>query len=373
MNWPPPRKEYIKQQQALHGRKIFGVFPAVYPKELLWALNILPVEIWDPPLVAVNAGAHLQPTICSVVRQGLELILQGKCDDLDGFLFPHTCDSLQNLASIVNDCLNDNKPCYFFYPPRALSREISQKYFLDQLRDLAKTLEAQLGPLYPDELRKRVAQGQEIAERINRIYELRARGELDVSNTDFYRALRSGEYLFPDDYEKLLDTLVQQTGQEIDGSLCVILSGVLPNPPEILTLLDDQNVRIAEDDLLNCARRLRFAAAQDQDPFKALATQYFSLPPCSTRNSPIQERLEDILSKIDTTGARGVIFYVVKFCEPELFDIPQLTAELKKRGLKTLEIDVELGRGLSGQLTTRVEAFIEMIRNKGKAASMAAT
>ena len=68
-----------------------------------------------------------------------------------------------------------------------------------------------------------------------------------------------------------------------------------------------------------------------------------------------------------------MIIYVVKFCEPELFDIPQLTAELKKRGLKTLEIDVELGRGLSGQLTTRVEAFIEMIRNKGKAASMAAT
>ena len=165
----------------------------------------------------------------------------------------------------------------------------------------------------------------------------------------------------------------QQTGQIQDGSPRVILSGVLPNPSEILTLFDNQNIRIAEDDLLNCSRRLRFVAAQDQDPFMALAVQYFSLPPCSTRNSPIRERLEDILSKIATTGARGVIFYVVKFCEPELFDIPLLTAELKNRGFKTLEIDVELGRDLSGQLSTRVEAFVEILKTIGKAASIDAT
>jgi benzoyl-CoA reductase/2-hydroxyglutaryl-CoA dehydratase subunit BcrC/BadD/HgdB len=44
-----------------------------------------------------------------------------------------------------------------------------------------------------------------------------------------------------------------------------------------------------------------------------------------------------------------------------LFDIPLLTAALKKRGVKTLVIDVELGRHLSGQLETRLEAFIEML------------
>ncbi len=92
-----------------------------------------------------------------------------------------------------------------------------------------------------------------------------------------------------------------------------------------------------------------------------MAETYFAMPPCTTKGSSIEERLEFLLGKIKVSGARGVIFYMVKFCEPELFDVPQLVKELKKRGLATLVIDSELNQGLSGQLNTRVEAFVEMI------------
>ena len=112
------RSAYLHRQKQM-GRRLFGVFPAQYPREIFWAMNIVPVEIWDPPMVTANANAHLQPYICSVVRSGLELILQDKTRILDGFLFPHTCDSIQNLASIVNDYLGIEIPCYFFYHPKA--------------------------------------------------------------------------------------------------------------------------------------------------------------------------------------------------------------------------------------------------------------
>jgi benzoyl-CoA reductase/2-hydroxyglutaryl-CoA dehydratase subunit BcrC/BadD/HgdB len=56
-----------------------------------------------------------------------------------------------------------------------------------------------------------------------------------------------------------------------------------------------------------------------------------------------------------------VIFYTVKFCEPELFDIPLLVEGLKARGIPSLTLDVEVNQGLSGQVGTRVEAFVEMI------------
>jgi benzoyl-CoA reductase/2-hydroxyglutaryl-CoA dehydratase subunit BcrC/BadD/HgdB len=137
---------------------------------------------------------------------------------------------------------------------------------------------------------------------------------------------------------------------------------VLPNPPEILTLLDDLGVRVADDDLLSCSRRLLMPPSQAEDPFEALAEAYFNMPPCTTKDSPVSERLDYLLEKMDHTGAKGVIFYMVKFCEPELFDIPQLVEELKKRGFLALVIDTELHQGLSGQLKTRVEAFVEMIR-----------
>lgn len=48
----------------------------------------------------------------------------------------------------------------------------------------------------------------------------------------------------------------------------MILSGVLPNPKEILTLLDELGVRIAHDNLLNCSRRLLVPPGKADDPFE---------------------------------------------------------------------------------------------------------
>lgn len=358
---PRPRKEYIREQKEKYGRSLFGVFPAQYPKEIFWAMNALPVEIWDPPLEISRANAHLQPYICSVVRLGLELILQGHCDDVDGFLFPHTCDSIQNLASIVNDYLRLKKPCHFFYHPKAPYRLSSRNYYLKQLKDLASGLEKQLGPLNLDELRRRVGDSRQISSSIKELYDLRAEGRLRSSNQEFYQVLRQGEFLHPDDFLSLVAQFAATSQGEGKKGPVVILSGVLPSPPDLLSLLDELGVRIGDDDLLNCSRRLLMRPSDKADPFEALADGYFAMPPCSTRNSPVEERLKHLLRQAQRCGAKGVVFFTVKFCEPELFDIPQLVEELKSQGLAMLVMDTELNQGVSGQMRTRVEAFVEMI------------
>ncbi|MCJ7594583.1 MAG: 2-hydroxyacyl-CoA dehydratase family protein [Desulfobacterales bacterium] len=355
------RKEYLKRQKEDHARSLFGVFPAQYPKEILWAMNALPVEIWDPPLEINQANAHLQPSICSVVRSGLELVLQGHCDGLDGFLFPHTCDSIQNLASIVHDFLGLGKPCYFFYHPKAPYRESARIYYREQLKGLVGELERQLGPLDPVELKRRLVQGQQLAFLVQGLYEWRAKGQLAASNSEFYRVIRQGEYLHPDDFIPLLEEFLHASRGAAPSGPAIVLSGVLPNPPEILTLLDQLGVRIAEDDLLACGRRLLVPRREAEDPFEALTESYMAMPPCSTKDSPIQDRLDSLLEKVKRSAAKGVIFNVVKFCEPELFDLPLLGEALKSRGLATLVIDSEVNQGLSGQMGTRIEAFVEMI------------
>ncbi len=324
-------------------------------------MNALPVEIWDPPLEVKHANTHLQPYICSVVRLGLELILQGKTGMLDGFLFPHTCDSIQNLASIVNDYLSLDKPCYFFYHPKAPYNESSRRYYYRQLGHLTAQLEKQLGPMDRSELKRRVGQGRQVGALFRRLYELRAKGELHISNAEFYQMIRRCEYLHPDDLIDELETFLATKKGVANGEPAVILSGVLPNPAEILGHLDHLGVRVANDDLLNGSRRLLVSPGDDDDPFEALTNGYFSMPPCTTKNSPVEERADYLLDMIEKSSARGVIFSIVKFCEPELFDVPQLLLELKKIKIPTLVLDVELHQGLSGQTATRVEAFVEMI------------
>jgi len=354
------RSAYLRRQKQM-GRRLFGVFPAQYPREIFWAMNTVPVEIWDPPLETANANAHLQPYICSVVRSGLELILQEKTRMLDGFLFPHTCDSIQNLASIVNDYLGLEIPCTFFYHPKAPFGKGSRDYYLSQLKILTGELEKHFGPMDPDELKRRVEQGLDMQKRLADAYELRRKGELAVSNTSFYRNVRLAEYLHPDDFVSGFETFLAVSKGENPKGPAIILSGILPHP-EILRLLDQQGVRVVDDDLLNCNRRMPLTLGRAQDPYEILVENYFAMPPCPTRGSSIQERLDFMTDKVRKSGAQGIIFCGIKFCEPEWFDVPQMVAAAKDAGLKILLLDLEVGQPLSGQLSTRVEAFVEMLR-----------
>lgn len=359
--FPSTRREYIQRQKEVYDRRVWGVFPARYPRELLWAMNVLPVEIWDPPVEIVNANAHLQPYICSVVKAGLELILQGKCDQVDGFFFPHTCDSIQNLASIVHDYLGLGKPCYFFYHPKGPYSDAAREHYLNQLQELARRLERQGLPLDGKELKYRVSQGREVASLLHEIYVKRASGKINASNEEFYRVLRQGEFLHPDDYTNILEEFLDaRKGPSTQGPR-VILTGILPSPPGVLRLLDELGVQVVDDDFMALSRRFHPPLETSLDPFQSLADSYFAMPPCSTKNSSIKDRLDHIVGKVKRSGAKGVIFYLIKFCEPELFDVPQLVDGLKREGLSTLVIDSELNEPQSGQLATRVEAFIEMM------------
>lgn len=356
----PSRHDYLTQQKEL-GRRVLGIFPAQYPKEILWAHDIAPMEIWDPPLPPGAAPAHLQAYICSVVRQGLELVLAGGAARLDGLLLPHTCDSLQNLASLLNDYLELPAPVLFFYHPKAPFRESAREYYLQQLKILDEKLAARFGPRAEGSLAQAVAWGQRIAELAGRAYGLRAEGRLTATAEEFYRVLRAGEFLHPTDFIPLLERFLDAFQGQAPAGPVVLLSGVLPNPKELLTLLDGQGARVGHDDFLILSRRLLFPPSPAADPWQALGEQYFSLPPCSTRGSSVDERLAWLEGLAQTSGTGGVIFYVVKFCEPELFDVPPLIAGLKKQGLATLSLEVELNQGFSGQLATRVEAFLEML------------
>ncbi len=357
------RKQYLSVQKNEAGRRLMAVFPAQYPREILWAMNILPAEVWDPPLEVTSASAHLQTYICSVVKLGLELILSGRTDGLvDGYLFPHTCDSIQNMAAVVNDYVGLTKPVFFFYHPKAPYREASRVYYRAQLLKLAEELGAAFGPLDEAALAQRVAQSQDLAALIARIYARQAAGTLGLSNVELYAALRRGEYLWPDDFQAELTALADRPEAEADGRPAVIVSGVLPNPASLLSILDDLGVRVGGDDFIGGSRRLLTRPSSAVDPFDALTEMYFSLPPCSTKNSPLAQRAEYILGLCREAGASGVIFYEVKFCETELFDVPNLVEEMKAAGLPTLVLDTEVNEAETGRMRTRIEAFVEMLK-----------
>jgi len=357
----PSRRVYALEQKS-RGRKVAAVFPARYPAELLWAREVCPVEVWDPPAGGQAAQAHLQANVCSVVQRGLSLWLSGGTEVADFLLFSHTCDSLQNLSTLVPHLLGEKRPCLFFYPPKGRRDDLAERYLVDHLAGLSERLDEAAGRAGEGALERAVAWGEARGRALNDLYDARAAGGLAASNEDFYASVRACEYLWPEEAVQRLEAFRRERSGPSPPGVPLVFSGVLPQPAGLLARLDGLGVRIVEDDFLACGRRfVRGALPPAGEVLSTVARRLLALPPCSTAGSPVSDRLDFLARLAGRSSARGVVFLSLKFCEPELFDVPALAEGLRSRGVPCLVLEVEMGGEVPAQTLTRIEAFLETL------------
>jgi benzoyl-CoA reductase/2-hydroxyglutaryl-CoA dehydratase subunit BcrC/BadD/HgdB len=355
----PSRTIALHDYQKLGG-SIAAVFPIHYPREFLRAFNYLPVEVWGPPKVTGSSGeSHLQPYICSIVRNSLSFIQSGNLDIVDLLLVPHACDSLQGLGSLLLDFVPPRQPVLTLYLPRG--RRVSDVAFLtNELHMIYNRLQTITGHSpSKSELMASIRLEEEADGLLLRLH--RQRRHIPLSDESFYRLIRSREYLPAEQFIILAkDSLSQKRESEPPGNP-IILSGILPEPMSLFSSLNEMGAWVVGDDLACCGRRI-YPPGRSDEPFQRMAERIIYAPPDPTRGSPILERLEYLLQLVKDSGARGVIFYDVKFCEPELFDLPILRQGLLDAGIPSLPVEVDISDGLSESVINRLAAFIEMIQ-----------
>lgn len=357
------RNAYIARQRESHGRRSVAVLPIHYPKEILTALDVLAVELWGPPGAPRGDGAgRIQSYVCSLARNALAFLSSGGADAVDGILFPHTCDSIQGLATLATDLGGWGKAAFTFLHPKGPARESSRAYLDAEMRSLVRALEPFAGrSLEPARLAAAVALHAEID--ACRAALLDARPRLSLRDRELYAILRRGEWLWPEDHlAELREARARLPEGPVRPGVPVLVSGYVPEPPALLDVLDRSGAYVAADDYAAVGRRVVRAPAAAADPWQALLDRYWAAPPCSTRAADPDARVRHLAGLLDRSGARGAILHVLKFCEPELFDVPLLRAYLAETGYPLLHVEVELGEDLGQQTLTRLEAFVETLR-----------
>ena len=352
----PERKEVIKRERE-KGKLIAGVFPIHYPRELLRAFDIHPVEIWGPPGVDPKRGnAHLQSYICSIVRNGLSFLLEKAYKIVDLILVPHNCDSLQGLGSLLTDFIYAGKPSLVFYPPRGKGK-CDIKFLTSEIKRLYGELRKITGKA-PDEKRLlyEIEREEKAEERLLELYRKRAR--LTIESYDFYRVIRAREYLDPDTLMEVCNNIKEAENRT--HLKPILLSGIVPEPMEMLTRIEEMGAYIAADDLASCRRRI-YGKGKSRDPFMRMAERLLKGPPDPTRGSSFEERKAFIKGLIQETGAKAVVFYNIKFCEAEEFYYPIIKSFLKDMEVKSVEVEIDLNDPLPQQALTRINALIESV------------
>jgi len=59
--------------------------------------------------------------------------------------------------------------------------------------------------------------------------------------------------------------------------------------------------------------------------------------------------------------ADGVVFCMMKFCDPEEYDYPVVKKDIESKNIPTLFIEVDQQTSNNEQVRTRVQAFSEML------------
>ncbi len=363
------RELYIQRQRAEYGRKAVAVLPIHYPKELLTALDLLAVEVWGPPgPPRSGAAGRIQAYVCAVVRNALAFLASGGADAVDAALFPHTCDSIQQLATLAPDFGGWSKPALTFLHPKGSDRPSLRRFLLAELRALGARLEAIAGrPLTEDRLHAALRLHAEID--AQRASLLDGRASLPLDDAALYALLRRGEWLWPEEHLAELQVARAKLGTGAPPGLPVLVTGYAPEPIALLETLNGAGAFVGADDYAAVGRRVvRAPVLAGGDPWEALVERQLAVPPCPTRAADQGARMRHIEALLDRSGARGVVIHVVKFCEPELFDVPAIRRTFEVRGVPVLYLEGELERKVSGQVTTRVEAFAEMLSGAGRVA-----
>ncbi len=362
------RKEYIDRQKREFGRKVVISLPIHYPKEILTALDVLCVELWGPPgEISGNQAGRIQTYVCPVVRKALAFIAGGHASEADALLFPHTCDSIQGLASLLPDFGGWNGPVLRFIHPKGERRASSEVYLVREIEAFIAQVETLTGKkLEPARLSSAVKLHAEIDALKLRILKLRR--NIDMRDSELYAILRRGEWLWPEDHMAELKELASKISDKPQKKgVALMLSGIVPEPMDIFDVLENAGAFIVADDYAAIGRRISSSSAELPDnPLQAVIERYFALPPCSTRSSDLAGRVEYLTGLYSQNGAAGLVLHNVKFCEPEMFDVAMIKKRFAAMNSPVLYVETELEKQLSGQLSTRLEAFVEMASKGGE-------
>lgn len=144
----------------------------------------------------------------------------------------------------------------------------------------------------------------------------------------------------------------------------MVTGSVLTNP-DFIKSIEDQGALVVTDELCTSTRYWSDPVVLDGDtpPLQAISQRYLNNFPCA-RMFPSDERFNRILDLARDFRVDGVISQIIRYCVPYAHDLPLLTQRLQAQGIPTLSLDVEYGTSGSGQIQTRVQAFLEMLKVK---------
>ncbi|MDR2487726.1 MAG: 2-hydroxyacyl-CoA dehydratase family protein, partial [Clostridiales Family XIII bacterium] len=363
------------------GGKAVGVFPYYSPEELVHAAGFVPFGIWGAQGTVREAGRYFPAFYCTIARMGLELALTGVLDRLSGVVMPTLCDTLRPLSQNFKAAKPD-LPMLFLAQPQNRRTDYGVAYYRSELvRMRAELAEMAGAPVTDESIASSIAVYNASRAERRRFVRLagcrsgfvsaQARSAVLKSACFAEKSEHTAKLVLLNDCLDALPADASEAGesrplrQSRPPCQKIVTSGILADSPDLLRIFDAQGLVIGADDVAQESRSfLRDVPMPDActggDPLHALAQGFAAQTDDSLLWEPeLTHRADHLLGLVKGCDARGVVFVMMQFCDPEELDYPQLKAALDEAGIPSIQVGFDQQMRDFGQAETQLMSFAE--------------
>lgn len=365
-------REHLQQWRADHpGRRVLGVMPMNFPRELAHAAGVHAVVVPDDRQAVTEGRAWLPEFYCGFTRNIADQAAGGRFDVYDALVLADHCIQLLGASDVARE-LEPSRPVFLGQLISSLSDSDAPVKTAEMMAELRAEVERFAQTSITDEaLAHSIATFNAHRALLRQVLDERATGVQRFTAGELVDIMTAAGTMDPSEHTALLtEAIAAAVPRETvpAGHIRVHLSGHLCHAPrpDLLDVLEEVGAVVVDDDLWAGRRYAQTDVDPALAPMYALAAWYASRNtnlPCPTRVQQDVDWDGWLVERARANGTQAVIHLMPKFCEPHMLYYPELRRGLDAVGIPQLLIETEHEGLPSEALRTRVEALVERVHH----------
>ncbi|WP_456456055.1 2-hydroxyacyl-CoA dehydratase [Nitratifractor sp.] len=365
------------KRESLHERSVkVGTLCIQVPYEIIYALDAVPVRLCNGFHTDDEIGSDFAPSkACPLVKATVGQFSSGNfVDRPDLVVSPTTCDQKSKAGAIIESM---GYPIYDMEFPRTKESEESREYWRRSVRKFAKDLSKELGvKLTRSKLKKtiqRIGYAQYLYHRLNT---LRKSDNPPILGVDMFLVTNAFFFDRLESWIEAVERLVEECAAKTEeasatyrNSPRIVYTGSPPIFPnlKIPLLIEQSDGLIVADETCSSNRMFNDMISVDEwflyDMVDSISDKYLKGCTCPifTKNS---DRIRRIINLVKEYHAEGVVYQAFAGCQVYEMEQRSVLGAMENEGIPILYLESDYSPSHLGQLTTRIEAFIESLKNR---------
>jgi len=362
--------EERKAFQTAKDVKKVGYICNYVPQELLSAAGVRHSRIFRAGSTkTVSAGElYTQSVFCDFTKSCI-----GFFEEKDPFYKSfdkvynfHSCSTMKRASEVIEQFV----PTKLLNLPKIRPSTEARDFFREEILNFKSDLEELTGkPIADEGLQRQITIYNRARRLLKEISDLRKGDSPPLSGAEFLDLARGfyylpGERLVPA-LEQVLEGLKQPPKSKV-RPLRLMVSGsiVADGDRRLLDIIEQElGARVVIEDHCAGVRPFYHTISETEDPYRALANGYLDQAPCA-RMKPLSDGVAFSGRLAREYAVDGVVYVFLKFCACYGVSKKEFLTEFHAQKLPVLEISSDYSESDHGQLKTRIEAFVEVLRER---------